>query len=301
MSSSDERKTTDVLKDTVFLPEGSTFPEKAVIACQGISGAYSQIAAKRLFPGGTFIYFKNFGAVISAVKEGMCQFGVLPIENNTYGSVKDVYRLLGKNKEDAHIVRGLWLKIDHQLIGVKGASLKGIRKIYSHEQAIGQCESFLKSLGQKTEAIPVKNTAAAARMVAEKDDLSCVAISSPECAELYQLSVLKKNVSDTEHNYTRFLLIAKDSAIYPGADRISMILSLPHKPGALKDVLSLFSERNMNLLKIESEPLPGKDFEFRFYLDVEASAADPEVRELLNRLNRECPDFTFLGNYKEEM
>lgn len=294
-------KENDVIEKDGFLfkKENAPFPEKAIVACQGIAGAYSQITAKRLFPKGTFIYFKNFAAVVKAVREGLCEYGVLPIENNTYGSVKAVYGLL--DNDDFNIVRGYRLKIDHQLLGKPGVRLSEIRKVISHEQALGQCEQSIQSLGKQvvTEAVP--NTAVAARMVAEGDRSDVAAISSPECAEIYGLSVLKRHMADQDQNYTRFLCIARNKVVYPGADRISMILTLPHKPGALYNVLGEFARRDINLLKLESEPIPGRNFEFKFYLDIAASVFDPAVREMLGKIKRVCPTFRYLGNYEELM
>ncbi len=280
-----------------FKPENEPFPSKVMVACQGIEGAYSQITAKRLFPEGTFLYFKNFGAVIKAVREGMCDFGVLPIENNTFGSVKAVYQLLGK--EEVNIVRGFRLKIEHQLLAKPGTKLKEITNVYSHEQALGQCAEFLRSLGDKVAETPCRNTAVAARMVAESSDPTVACLSSPECAKLYGLEVLKWKAADNDTNYTRFLCIARRKDIYPGANRISMIMTLPHHPGALCDILMKFKEQKINLLKLESEPIPGQDFEFRFYLDIEASMRDEAVRRMMREIKDSCTSFSFLGNYEE--
>ncbi len=280
-----------------FKKEDEEFPKKAMVACQGIEGAYSQITAKKLFPEGTFLYFKNFGAVIKAVREGLCEFGILPIENNTFGSVKAVYQLLGK--EDVNIVRGFRLKIEHQLMAKPGTKLKDITTVYSHEQALGQCAEFLATLGDKVEQTPCRNTAVAARMVAESKDPYVACLSSPECAELYGLEVLKWKAADNDTNYTRFLCIARRKDIYPGANRISMIMTLPHYPGALSDVLVRFKEQKINLLKLESEPIPGEDFEFRFYLDIEASMRDESVRNMMKQIRDSSASFSFLGNYEE--
>ncbi|MEE3420233.1 MAG: prephenate dehydratase domain-containing protein [Lachnospiraceae bacterium] len=273
------------------------FPSRAMVACQGIRGAYSQITAQRLFPEGTFIYFKNFGAVVRAVREEMCEYGVLPIENNTYGSVKDVYRLLSRG--EVNVVRGYRLKIDHVLLAREGTSLKDVKKVMSHEQALGQCDEFLKSLGDKVELVPALNTAVAARSVAASPDPYCAAISSPECAALYGLAILKKKIADNDHNYTRFLCIGKKKAVYPGANRISIILTLPHKPGTLSRILNEIAGAGLNLLKLESAPIPGKDFEFIFYIDIEGSIEDPATVAALKNIREESTGFAFLGNYEE--
>lgn len=268
-----------------------------VIACQGTEGAYSQLAAKKLFPDGSFLYFRNFEAVATAVREDLCEFGVLPIENNTYGSVRDVYRILAR--QEVSIVRGCRLQIRHQLLANPGAVMSGIRKVYSHEQGLGQCAKFLHTLGDKVSLVPCLNTAVAARMVAESGDMEAAAISSPECADLYGLTVLKRGIADSDHNYTRFLCIAKESCVLPGADRISLIFTLPHRPGALACVLGKFADADMNLLKLESAPIPGRDFEFLFYADVEGSVNDPAVSAILEEIRGMCPDYRFLGNYHE--
>ena len=270
-----------------------------VIACQGIRGAYSQIAAERLFPEGSFLYFRNFDAVARAVREHLCDFGLLPIENNTYGSVKQVYQILGR--QDISIVRGYRLRIRHQLLAKPGTRLKDLTAVCSHEQALGQCAAFLHSLGEHVKQVPCLNTAVAARMVAGSEEPGIAAISSPECADLYGLEVLKRRIADSDHNYTRFLCIAKEPRVSGDADRISLILSLPHRPGALAGVLDRFAREHINLWKIESAPIPGRDFEFRFYIDIEGSVRDPKVQGILDSLKADCPEFRFLGNYREEI
>lgn len=280
-----------------ILPEETVFPDGGIIACQGVRGANSQLAATALFPQGRIMYFKNFGAVARAVSEGMCRFGVLPIENNTYGSVKNVYRILGRR--EVSIVRSMPQKITHVLLMKKGGKPGMIRKVISHEQALGQCSEFLHSLGDKVEEEACLNTAVAARLVSESDDPGIACISAPECAELYGLDIVKKHIADSDRNYTRFLVVAREPDVYPGANRISLILNLQHKPGALAHVLDLFAGAGINLLKLESAPIPGRDFEFSFYIDIEASVRDKHVRQILEKLKEECPGFTFLGNYEE--
>ena len=272
--------------------------EKLLIAVQGTKGAYGQLAAEKMFPNGTFIYFKYFDAVAKAVRSGMCRYGVLPIENNTYGSVKPVYKLL--HTQEISIVHSLKLEIQHRLLAKPGTAPGDIRKIISHEQAIGQCSEFLHSLGDNVQVSPVMNTAVAARMVSESDNRTLAAISSPECAAIYGLEVIKKKVADSDHNYTRFLCIAASGELSEASSRISLILSLPHVPGSLTKVLSRFSDAGINLLKIESTPIPGKDFEFLFYIDFAASVNDETTQKILGELRLECPSFTFLGCYSEE-
>jgi len=269
-----------------------------LIACQGTEGAYSSEAAGHLFPEGRLLYFKNFRAVARAVKQGLCAYGVLPIENNTYGSVRDVSRIICE--EDVYIVRSFTLRIRHRLLALPGASQSDIRTIYSHEQAFGQCAEFLHSLGDRVRLVPDLNTATAARRVAESGDLSVAAISSPECAKLYGLTVLKSGIADTRTNYTRFVCIARHPEFLPEARRISLMLTLPHRPGSLASILAGFADEGIDLLKIESAPIPGKDFEFRFYLDFEGTDDENRWRLLTEKLEKECPEFRFLGRFTEE-
>lgn len=280
-----------------ILPETAVFPRGGRIACQGIMGANSQICASALFPEGKMIYFRHFRAVARAVEEGMCDFGVLPIENNTYGSVKDVYRILGERR--VSIVRGMAQPIRHVLLAKPGTKMKDIRRVISHEQALGQCSEFLRSLGDKVAEDACLNTAIAAREVAESDGNGTACISAPECAALYGLEILKKNIADTSTNFTRFIVIAPKPDIYPGANRISLIINVPHVPGALAKVLTLFADAGINMMKLESAPIPGRNFEFSFYIDIEASVRDEKVRQILARLREKCPGYTFLGNYEE--
>ncbi len=270
----------------------------ALVACQGIEGAYSHLAARSLFPDSSLLYFRNFRAVARAVSQGMCRYGVLPIENNTYGSVREVYRVIGE--ENVCIVRSTTLRISHRLLALPGASLSGITRIYSHEQALGQCADFLHSLGDKVRVVPCLNTAVAARTVAQGGDPHAAAISSPECAALYDLKTLKKDIADTTHNYTRFICIAAAPEILPGASRLSIVLSVQHRPGALAAVLQEFAKAGIDMLKIESAPVPGRDFEFRFYIDLAATVSDPAVTAILQRLGAECPEYRYLGSYTEE-
>ena len=272
------------------------FPTRAVVACQGTEGAYSQQACDQLFEFPNIMYFESFDAVFQAVEKGMCRYGILPIENSSAGSVAQVYDLMEKHR--FHIVRAVRQRIDHVLLGVRGAKMEDVKEVYSHPQAIAQCSEFLKSHPEiKVHEYP--NTAAAARMAAESGRPDVAAIASRACGNLYDLATLCPSVSNSDHNYTRFICISRDLEIYPGANKISMTLSLPHQPGSLHGMLSRFSALGVNLTKLESRPVPGSEFEFRFHFDIEASVSDPEVVKLLCELDENCERFVFLGNYQE--
>ena len=272
------------------------FPQRPIVACQGIEGAYSQIACDRLFKAPSILYFQSFDHVFKAVESSMCQYGILPIENSTAGSVNAVYDLMIRH--NFSIVRSARLKVSHNLLAKPGTKLEDIRDIYSHEQAISQCAGFL--VGLKNVAVHVvENTAVAARMVAQSDRGDVAALSSRLCAEQYDLEIVRDNVQDQDNNYTRFICISKKPEIYPGADRTSLMMTLPHKPGTLYNVLAKFYALNINLQKLESRPLPNREFEFMFYFDVEASVYAPELENLFRDLEAESEQLRYLGTYHE--
>ncbi|HNX61359.1 MAG TPA: prephenate dehydratase domain-containing protein [Candidatus Limiplasma sp.] len=272
------------------------FPSRAVVACQGVEGAYSQQACDKLFALPSLMYCKRFEGVFQAIQSGLCEYGVLPIENSSYGSVNEVYDLMHKYRFS--IVRSVRLKIDHRLLARPGVKLADVKEIVSHEQAIGQCGVYLKSL-KDVKTTVFGNTAEAAQYVAASDRTDLAAISSPACAALYGLNVLSDAVSDSDSNYTRFICIAKELQIYPGANRMSLMLNVRHTPGALYAMIAKFAALGLNLTKIESRPIAGTDFEFMFYFDLDASVYAPEALQLLCELDAGPEPFTYLGSYSE--
>ena len=274
----------------------AVFPQTGLVACQGVEGANSQVACDRLLPRGNIVYVKTFEAVVSAVESGLCKFGVLPIENSSNGSVRAVYDLL--QDHNLSIVHSTRLCIRHELLALPGVRMEDITEIYSHEQAIGQCSKFLNSLNG-VRVIPCDNTAAAAKMVAEKGDRHAAAISSHPCAELYGLSCVRDDIQDSDNNYTRFFCVSKEPVIYAGANRISLIIACDNKPGALYEILSKLAALGINMTKLESCPVTERNFEFIFFLELEASVQEPGVLPMLEELERSCGGFHFLGNYAE--
>ncbi len=272
------------------------FPQEAFVACQGVEGAYSQMAADRFFKHPTIAYFSTFEGVFKAVEQGFCSYGVLPLENSTAGTVNQVYDLMASY--DFHICRTVRLKVDHNLLAKHGATLEGIRHIYSHQQAIEQCADFLASLSDVTVHI-VENTAVAAKMVAESDDPTLAALGSRSCATLYDLSIVRRGVQDMGNNYTRFACISKNLEIYPGADRTSLQVVTADEPGALYKVLARFYSFDINLSKLESRPLPDRDFDYSFYFDMDCPVSAPEFWRLLSSLGDVCEEFRYLGSYSE--
>ena len=272
------------------------FPQTGMVACQGVEGANSQVACDRLLPRGNIVYVKSFAAVAAAVESGLCKFGVLPIENSSNGSVRAVYQLL--QEHDLSVVRSTRLCIRHELLALPGVKQEEITEIYSHEQAIGQCSRFLAGLSG-VRVIPCGNTALAAKQVAERGSRHAAAISSHPCAALYGLECVNGHIQDSDNNYTRFFCVAKEPAIYAGASRISLIIAFDNRPGALYELLSKVAALDINLTKLESCPVAGSDFEFIFFLELEASVKDPSVLAMLEEMERSCAQFQFLGGYAE--
>ena len=272
------------------------FPQAPMVACQGVEGAYSQIACEKIFKSPFILYFKNFEAVFTAIEQGMCQYGILPIENSTAGSVKKVYDLMIQH--NFSIVRTFRLKVDHNLLVNPGTKLSDIKEVYSHEQAINQCGDFLQSL-PGVNIVPVGNTAIAAEMVAKSGRKDVAALSSRACAELYGLECLASSVQDEGNNRTRFICISKNLEIYPGSDKTSIMMILNHKPGALYKVLARLYTLGINVTKLESRPIPDREFEFMFYFDLETSIYSEEFVQLMCELDELCEEFKYLGSYTE--
>jgi len=273
------------------------FPQRIMAACQGVEGAYSQQACDRLFSAPNILYFTSFDAVFSAIRDGLCQYGVLPVENSTAGSVNMVYDLM--MRYNFKIVRSVRIKIDHNLLVKTSVKKESIREIFSHEQALQQCAGYLKGLGRNVKITVVANTAEAAKMVAESDRGDVAALASRSCCDLYGLQCLERSVQDRDNNYTRFICISRNLEIYPGAERTSIMLTTAHKPGALYKVLGLFYALGVNIVKLESRPIPDRDFEFMFYFDLETSIYSQKFSQLISELENMCEEFHYLGSYTE--
>lgn len=272
------------------------FPQSAMVACQGVEGAYSQLACEKIFANPMIMYFKTFDGVFQAIDQGLCQYGILPIENSTAGSVTKVYDLMIQH--NFYIARTFRLKVDHNLLANPGAKLEDIQEIYSHEQAINQCSAFLHSL-KCVNVVPVANTAVAAEMVAASGRKDVAALSSRSCMELYNLKNLAASVQDKGNNRTRFICISKNMEIYPGSDKTSIMMVLSHKPGALYKVLARIYSLGINVTKLESRPIPDREFEFMFYFDLETSIYSDQFAELMCELESLCEEFKYLGSYTE--
>lgn len=287
-------KTVDKIKELIG-EDIINFPISASVACQGVEGANSGSAAKKVFPICDISYFKNFEGVFSAVDKGFCDYGILPIENSTAGSVLEVYDLM--TKYNFHIARSVRLKINHCLASLPSAEKENIKLIISHSQALNQCANYVKNL--KAECKAVENTAVSAQMVASSNDDTLACLCSRECAEIYGLKILEDSVEDNSFNYTRFLVISKDLKVFDGNDRISVMTSASNEIGSLSKILTRFASLGLSLTKIESRPIVGTDFEVLFYFDFEGSIKDNRVLNLISEFENGSMNFKFLGTYKE--
>ena len=281
----------DALENTPKL-----FPEGASVACQGTDGAYSQLACNKVFRNANIMFFSTFEAVFSAVEKGLCSYGVIPVENSTAGTVNSVYDLMIQHKFS--IVRSTRVKVDHNLLVRPGTKLSDIKEIYSHPQAIAQCQTFLSGLSG-VKVIPCENTAIAAERVAKSDTNTTASLSSRSCMKNFGLDCLAESVQDKGNNYTRFICISRGLEIYPGADRTSLMAVLPHEPGSLYNLLARFNALGINLLKLESRPIPDRDFEFMFYFDLETPVYADRFTRLMNELGEITERCYYLGSYSE--
>ena len=271
-------------------------PSKAIVACHGAEGSYSQQACEKMFASPQIMYFNSFEGVFQAIENGLCQYGILPVENSIAGTVNKTYDLMMKH--DFNIVKSTRVKVDHGLMVNHGVNLQDIKEIYSHEQAIAQCEGFLKTM-PNVKVIPCENTATAAKYIYESGRTDAACLASVNCALLYNLDCLKTSVQDQSSNYTRFICISKKLEIYPGADTTSIMLTVRHKTGALFKVLSMLFALGVNMKKLESRPLPNTDFEFMFYFDLDVSIYQDNFLQIFNELENICTSLKYLGSYNE--
>ncbi len=271
-------------------------PQSKPIACQGVDGAYSGVTAKKLFPETDIHFHKRFEDVFEAVNRGDSKFGVIPVENSTAGSVHESYDLIMKYR--FYVVGAYDLKIEHCLCAKPDTRYEDITDVYSHPQALSQCDNFIRNFDFT--GITYSNTAAAAKFVSESDKSNIAVICSELAAKKYGLKILKKGIQNNNKNTTRFIVISKELAIPSEAQKISLIFSLPHKTGSLYRVLGRFSMAGLNLTKLESRPIENSDFSYYFYVDVLGSVKEEETLDLICALSDELPEFEFLGNFVEK-
>ncbi len=266
-----------------------------MIAYQGEPGAFSEHAAKALFGNSARTKpCESFKEVFDAVSSGRAQRAIVPVENSLFGSVHEVYDLLLAHK--LHIVGEVKLRIQLHVMALPGVTMNTVRLIYSHPQALGQCDRFLRSLNG-VQAVAYYDTAGSAKMIRREQRHDAAAIASTEAARVYKLHILKKNVESNHRNFTRFLVLARRPVKRNGSMKTSIVFAVKDVPGALFKALAVFALREVNLLKIESRPLVGRPWEYLFYLDFAGSQEDKQVRQALNHLQELSTFIRILGSY----
>ncbi len=268
----------------------------ARIVCYGAQGTFSDEVAQLCFPRCEKMYVLSFEEVFEKIIDGSAVYGILPVENSSTGSLQEIYKLLQNHQ--CYIVGEKKLKINHHLLGIKGAKLCEIKKIYSHHQAIMQCEGFIKQLGS-VETVPYYNTSIAAKMVSERQEASYAAIAGKQAAVLYDLEVIAENINDNQENYTRFIVISKEPVITKDANKISIMFSLKNQSGSLYKALACFAYNSLNLIKIESRPYPGKNWQYLFFADLEGNIAENAVAGTIEAMRMLTDEMVFLGCYRE--
>ena len=270
--------------------------KKLKIGFQGVEGSFSEEALLNYFGREAMTSsFRFFEDVFMAIDRGDVDYGILPVENSSTGSVNEVYDLL--RKYGCHINGEIVLKVKQNLLGVKGASIEDIKEVYSHSQGFQQSAEFFKE-HPSWKLIPYHNTALGAKLVSEAGDISRAAVASERAAAIYGLDILKENLNFNSKNYTRFVIVGKDLELDESSDKISVVLTVRHKAGSLCDVLRLFSQEGLNLLKIESRPIMDKSWEYFFHLDFEGNLQDPNVSRIMDQIRSRTTYFKILGNYR---
>jgi chorismate mutase/prephenate dehydratase len=265
------------------------------VGFQGVSGSFSEQALFNYFPNDVdAVPIEIFEDVFRELEKGNILYGVLPIENSSTGAISDVYDLL--NQYNCYIAGETYVKVEHNLLGIKGTKIEDIIEVYSHPQAFEQSKSFLNNYRWKL--IPYYNTAKSAEYVMKQKDNSIAAIGSSKAAELYGLDILASNINSNQFNTTRFIVISKSLKINSACNKISVVLSTKHEAGALYSVLEHFATNKINLLKIESRPVKHTPWEYYFYIDFEGNVNNKEIEIAIKRMESDCHHFKMLGNYK---
>ena len=278
-----------------FIQVDSLDVDQARVVFPGTEGAYSEAAMKRYFGENcNSFYVRTFREAMEAIEDGAADFAVLPIENSTAGAVDEMYDLLVEFEN--YIVGETVIPIRHTLSGLPGASLKDVKTVYSKGVALMQTSRFLDS-HSNWQRINVANTAIAAEKVLKDEDKSQAAVCSAYAAKIHGLTVLADNINDNEHNSTRFIVVTNQKIFLKHASKISICLEVSHESGSLYRVLSHFIYNDLNMTKIESRPIEGRDWEYRFFIDFEGNMADGAVKNAIRGLREECRNLRILGNY----
>jgi prephenate dehydratase len=267
------------------------------VAFQGERGAFSEDAVIRFFGDAELIPCRSFARVFESVTKDGADFGVVPIENSQAGSINETYDLL--LRYDLNIYGEIDLRVNHCLMALPGESLASIKTVYSHPQALAQCEQFLSKIG--AEIVPTYDTAGSAKLIREKRLASCAAVASKRVAQIYEMQVLAENIQTIPSNYTKFFVISKKKAAYAEKNKTSLIFITKNIPGALYHCLGAFSRRGINLTKLESRPIKDKPWEYIFYVDFEGHLEDDICSQALTYLKKKTSFIKILGSYPKAM
>lgn len=292
------RANRDITIESLLQLSSSSFKgkEKGLkVALQGVDGSYSTLAAKSMFDTPQLFYKKSFVEVFQEVAKGKADFGVIPIENSTAGSVNEVYDLLAEYR--LFIAKAKKERIEHCLLGAQDAYIGDIKTVLSHSQALYQCKDYLRKNDIK--GIDRPNTAIAAEEVSNNNDKTIGAIASERAATLYGLGVLEKGIQDESHNYTRFIAVSRENIIQIDGNKISLVVSLEHRKGALYGLLNIIASYGINMTKLESRPVSGSNFEFLFYFDFEGNVMEGNVENMLFDIYEYSQRVLYLGGYLE--
>lgn len=273
-----------------------SYQEGTKIAFYGEKGSYTEQAMLEYFGMGVDgIALGTFKEVMQAIGDGNAEYGVLPIENSSTGTLADIFDLLAEY--DNYILGEHVVKIEHHLWGLSGAEIDKIQTVYSHRQGLLQCSKFLNQHDYMKQ-VEGGSTAGCAKRILEEGDNSQAAIASRRAGEYYGLQLLKEAIHNEENNSTRFIIISKQRIYYSGAERTSLCFVLPHKSGSLYHMLAHFIYNNINMTKIESRPIPDKAFEYRFFVDIEGNLNHPAVKNALHCIQEEALEMKILGCYQ---
>lgn len=268
--------------------------QAVTVAFQGEIGAYSEEAAFQFFgPSAQTRPCESLDEVFKLAEKDEVQFGIIPIENSLEGSISQAYDLLLDSS--LKVCGEIELKVSHCLIAAAGATLDSIKRIYSHPQALGQCQAFLKHLG--CELIPTYDTAGGVKLIKEQQIADGAAIAGTRAAEIYGMNIIAHEIEDNPNNFTRFFILSKDDSPPTGKDKTSIVFSVKHKPGALFVFLKKLADSKINLTKIESRPTRQKAWEYNFYLDFEGHRQDTVARQALKDLEDSALFVKVLGSY----
>jgi len=267
------------------------------VAFQGERGAFSEDAIYSAFRDADAIPKKNLTEVFEAVENDETQFGVVPVENSQAGSINETYDLL--LKYDLSIYGEVAVEVNHCLMSLPSESIDSITTVYSHPQALAQCDEFLSRLN--VDIVPTYDTAGSAKIIREKTLLHCAAVASRRVAEIYGMAILAENIQTIPSNFTRFFIISKKRAEYAATNKTSLIFATENIPGALYLSLGAFATKGINLTKLESRPSKNKPWEYIFYVDFEGHIEDELCAQAISDLQGLIKFVKILGSYPRTM